>query len=231
MELIPSLVGTPLLRTHRLIPSRYPPVGILDTIASPEDLPYILELEGWTNDRISLKLGILFSIPTSEWVVGRHNATVVMAAFCHPREGGGRFNGGDRGAWYAAANIETAHAENIFRRTKDLYEEIGLYDGRLELREYLADFDCKFHDLRPSPKFDALHNPDDYSASQRFARNLFNNGSNGVRYRSIRQPNGECMACFRPPLVDNVRQGSHFEYLWHGHPVPTIRQLDNSSSV
>ncbi|HEV3395499.1 MAG TPA: hypothetical protein VG100_05105, partial [Xanthobacteraceae bacterium] len=45
--------------THRLIPSRYPPVGIFDAIAAPEDLEVVLELEGWTNDRVSAELGVI----------------------------------------------------------------------------------------------------------------------------------------------------------------------------
>ena len=80
---------TPLdqVDTHRLIPSRYPPVGILDGVSSPEDLEMIIELEGWTNDRISAELGVVQRIPPSEWVLGRPQASVIMAAFCHPRPG------------------------------------------------------------------------------------------------------------------------------------------------
>src|SRR5260221_7523044 len=66
--------------THRLIPSRYPPIGILDQVSSPEDLEAVFELEAWTNDRVSHELGILYGIPKDEWFFGP-NATVVMAAF------------------------------------------------------------------------------------------------------------------------------------------------------
>ena len=45
----------------------------------------ILELETWTNDRISSELGALHRIPNEEWVAGRPMASVIMAAFCHPR--------------------------------------------------------------------------------------------------------------------------------------------------
>lgn len=224
MELTAHLVREPLRDTQRLIPSRYPPVGILDTIASPDDLPAILELEGWTNDRVSLELGIIHSIPASEWVVGKPNASVIMAAFCHPRPEGSRFSSSDRGAWYAALSLDAALAETIFHRTKEL-AEIGIFDARVEMRQYLADFDCAFHDVRPSAEFDALYDPDSYSAGQGFARSLLDAGSNGVRYRSVRCPGAECVACFRPPLVNNVRQGSHFEYLWDGSPAPSIREL------
>ncbi|HEY4784331.1 MAG TPA: hypothetical protein VIH54_21090, partial [Chthoniobacterales bacterium] len=98
----PDLARVDLRNTHRLIPSRYPPVGLFDEVASPEDLDLLFELESWTNDRISAELGVIQSIPRNEWVTGRPQATVIMAAFCHPAPKGARFSGPDRGAWYAA---------------------------------------------------------------------------------------------------------------------------------
>jgi RES domain-containing protein len=214
--------------THRLIPSRFPPVGVFDDVASPEDLLTILELEGWTNDRISGELGILHRIPQTEWVVGTPGATVVMAAFSHPRPGGGRFNDSSRGAWYAAFELKTAITETVFHRTKEL-DEIGVYDTYMQMRDYLADFDCDLHDVRPSPDFDACHDPDSYVASQALARKLLTAGSNGVVYRSVRDPGHECLACFRPRLVANVRQGAHFEYRWNGTRTPAVTTLATAS--
>ncbi|MBW3559642.1 MAG: RES family NAD+ phosphorylase [Proteobacteria bacterium] len=37
--------------------------------------------------------------------------------------------------------------------------------------------------------------------SQALGAALLTAGSNGVLYRSVRRPAGECIACFRPPLV------------------------------
>ena len=87
----------PLARIHwtktcRLVPSRHPSVGLFDRVASPDDIDAIIELEGWTNDRITSELGILSAVPREEWVTGRAMSSVVMAAFCHPAPGGGRFN-------------------------------------------------------------------------------------------------------------------------------------------
>lgn len=206
--------------TCRLVPSRFPSVGILDRVASPDDLPYIFELESWTNDRVSAELGILHQIPREEWVTGRPMASVIMAAFCHPRPGGGRFNGDDRGAWYAGTKIETAHAEVIYHRGKE-FVEIGVTETRIEMRLYLADFDAEFDDVRTIKR---LHDPDSYVKSQAYARDLMEQGSNGVIYRSVRRPGGECVACFRPPLVLNVRIGGHFEYRWEGRGTPRIRK-------
>lgn len=206
--------------TCRLVPSRFPSVGILDRVASPEDLPYIFELESWTNDRISGELGILHRIPPEEWVTGRPMASVIMAAFCHPRTGGGRFNGEDRGAWYAGREIETAHAEVIYHRGREL-AEIGVTETRLVMRLYLADFRAEFEDVRGNK---ALHDPDSYAASQALARELMARSGNGVVYRSVRRPGGECVACFRPALVLNVRSEAHFEYRWGGRGRPVIRR-------
>ena len=91
-----------LRNTWRLIPSRYPSTGILDRIAEPADLDAVIELESWTNDRISADLGLIHRIPRDEWVTGRPMSSVIMASYCHPHPEGGRFNSPDRGAWYAA---------------------------------------------------------------------------------------------------------------------------------
>ena len=116
MSVTPSVVRLRHRVTHRLIATRYPSEGILDHVATPEDLDAVFELEGWTNDRIANELGVLVRVPREEWVLGTPLASVVMAAFCHPRPGGARFNDGDRGAWYASFTLDTAHAEALFHR-------------------------------------------------------------------------------------------------------------------
>lgn len=209
--------------TCRLVPSRYPTDGVLDAIASAEDLAHVFELESWTNDRISVELGILSRVPPEEWVVGRPMASVIMAAYCHPRPGGGRFNGPERGAWYAALSLEAAHAEVAYHRWKEL-AEVGVTEARVEMRLYLADFHAAFHDVSTG-EHGALHEPASYEASQAFARELLASGSNGILYRSVRYRSARCIACFRPRLVSNVRIGGHFEYRWEGTAAPVIAKL------
>jgi hypothetical protein len=222
--LTPPLARVVERDTHRLIPSRFPPVGILDTIAAPQDLEAIIELEGWTNDRISTELGVILTVPQEEWVTGRPHASVIMAAFCHPHPQGSRFNDASRGAWYAGLSLDTALEESIFHRTKEL-AEIGVTDARVEMREYLADFNADFHDVRAGPEFAAVYDPDSYAAGQALARELLAQGANGVIYRSVRDADGQCIACFRPRLVLNARPAAHFELRWAGGPVPTVREL------
>lgn len=227
MELTPEALvrwkGAP-----RLIPSRYPVAGLLDRVASPADLEALFELEGWTNDRISGELGLLHTIPREEWVTGRPMATVVMAAFCHPRHGGGRFSSEDRGAWYAAKEIDTALAESIHHRTREL-REVGAFETRVQMRVYLADFSARFTDVRQLQRTHgaagSLYDLDAYAASQEFAQRVLDSGGNGIVYRSVRDPAGQCLACFRPALVRNVRAGGHYEFRWSGSPEPSVRKL------
>ena len=208
----------------RLIPSRFPVAGLLDRVADAEDLDALFELEGWTNDRIAAQLGILPTLPKEEWVVGTPMASVVMTAYCHPAVGGARFSDEDRGVWYASRTIETALTESIYHRTREI-AEVGGYETRMQLRVYLADFSARFHDVRSTRRMPGLYDPEDYRASQEFARGLLNAGSNGVVYRSVRHAGGECLACFRPALVKNVRMGGHYEFRWEGRPDPAVRRL------
>jgi len=223
--LTPALVAVRRVDTHRLIPSRFPPAGVFEAVASADDLEAVLDLEGWTNDRISADLGVVHVLPKDEWLTGTPNASIVMAAFCHPHPEGGRFNTPELGAWYAAFSLDTAIAETVYHRTEEL-DEIGVTDTFVHVREYLADFDCAFHDVRPSPAFDDCREPDSYSAGQALCRALRPAGSNGVLFRSVRHIGGECVACYRPKLVGNVRQGGHYEYRWEGARVPRVIKLD-----
>ena len=212
-------------RACRLVPSLYPSVGLFDRIAAPDDLEAVTELEAWTNDRLSTELGILNVVPRDEWVVGQPMASVVMAAFCHPRPGGGRFSSPDRGAWYAGRTVETSLAESIYHRTREL-EEVGQFDTRVQMRLYHADFRAEFHDVRDGRRrFGPLYHPTSYAASQEFARELLAEGSNGIVYESVRHPGGECLACFRPRLVQNVRVAAHYEFTWQGTRAPAVRRM------
>jgi RES domain-containing protein len=187
-------------------------------------------LETWTNDRISTELGALHRMPMKEWVAGRPLASVIMAAFCHPRPTGGRFNSAERGAWYAANSLDAAHAEVVYHRTAEL-AEIGVLETRVQMRLYLADFHAVFHDVRGKlPENAPYHDTSSYAASQALARRLLADESNGVIYSSVRHPGSECLACFRPALVANVRIGAHYEYRWPGTRTPQIRLLRQATA-
>lgn len=203
--------------THRLISSRLSPSGdsVLVRIANDDDhLRAIFELEAATNDRLAAGQQRFAGIGVEELVFGVPWSHVVNAAFCHPHPLGSRFNGPDCGAWYAAFGLETAQAEIAWHKRVELAEVGWTREESVTYDDYLADFSARFHDLRGATAFRACLDPESYAASQTLAEELLEDGSLGVIYPSVRHPGGTCLACFRPPVVMNVRRGHTYRFTW-----------------
>ena len=195
--------------THRLIPARYSDdnASVLARITSDrQQLQDLFQLESATNERLLGESNLLPGITVHELVFGIPNWHIVNAAFTHARPEGSRFNGPDRGAWYAAFSLDTAQAEVAFHFAQSLREVNWQESETATYREYLADFRAEFHDIRKSSEHATCLDPESYAASQQLARDLLNRGSAGVIYPSVRHRGGICVACFRPALVTNVRK-------------------------
>jgi hypothetical protein len=50
-------------------------------------------------------------------------------------------------------------------------------------------------------------------------------GSNGIAFDSVRRGGGECVAVFRPRLVQNVRQSVHLRYAWDGDAISRVYEM------
>lgn len=198
--------------THRLIPTKYLPkdASVLSRLAkTPRDLDDLAELEGATNDRLLGEANRLPGISVHELVFGIPNYHIINAAFTHATPSGGRFNGPDRSAWYAGYSLETSQREVAFHFARELREIPSWKEPETRsYRDYLADFRAEFHDLRKDPAHADALDPDSYDASQQLARTLLNRGSAGIVFPSVRHRGGTCIACFRPALVTNVREGA-----------------------
>jgi RES domain-containing protein len=210
--------------THRLIPSQHRDDGqtVLARLASTDaDLAVLYELDNATNDRLLAENDLLPGIRVHELLFGVPYYRIVNASFTHAHPLGSRFNGPDRGAWYAAFEIRTAQAEIAFHKTLHL-EEIGRYEDDVTFDDYLADFSCELHDLRDDPAYEAYLDAESYVASQTLAVRLLDAGSLGVIFPSVRRRGGTCLACFRPALVMNVRRAKTYRFRWSGRPTPVI---------
>jgi hypothetical protein len=198
-------------KTHRLIPYRYSDRGkpILNLLAQDDShlLRDLTELEGATNDRLLGESAKLPGISTMELVSGIRFAHIVNAAFTHSRPNGGRFNSDDRGAWYAAFEMETSRTEVAFYRSVELREIRWDAEEVSPYIDYLADFNYEFHDIQGDAEFEDCLDPNSYAASQALGFKLLTRGSAGILYPSVRHNGGICIACFRPLLVQNVREG------------------------
>jgi hypothetical protein len=194
---------------HRLIPSQFPPIGLFDTVATAADLAAVLELVGWTNDR--LVADRIARLPQTEWVYGVPNASIVMAAFLHVAPGGMRFNGPELGAWYAADDLRTAAAEvgHHLRR-----ETVARSFARMSrtYRAYAASLSGSYLDIRGQQAARPdIYAGDRYDASQKLGEEVRASGGAGLIYDSLRRRTGINVVAHRPRNITDIVQSDHFE--------------------
>ena len=163
---LPPLTQLRQDETHRLVPSKYAleEQGPLSRLTDGNsDLRALRELERSTDNRVLGESGLLPGIGIHELVFGVSYAHIVNAAFTYAHPGGSRFNGPERGAWYAAFRLETSQAEVAFHRGRELQEINWPHAEIFEYVEYLADFRAEFHDIRKASEFRDCLAPDSYA--------------------------------------------------------------------
>ena len=204
--------------SYRLIPSRFPPVGLFDRVADPADLEVALAVESLTNDRLREEAGEIRLVPPEERVAGP-GTTPIMAAFTHLNPEGSRFGDGSYGVYYAAREIETAIAEQAHHRGRFLARTREA-PGEIDLRSYLAKIDARMVDVRGwGRRRPDIMNADRYEEAQRFGKARRAEGAAGIAYDSVRRAGGQCVAVFRPRVVAPVRQGPHICLVWDGNVI------------
>ena len=208
----------------RVIPSRYPTIHLFERISDPTDWDALYWIESLTNPRLRDEIGDIELVPREERAFGP-GGSVIMAPFTHLDPSGSRFADGTFGAFYAAAQMTTSIAETCYHREVFLK---ATREGPLELdmRSYLADVAALFHDIRGErARLPDLYDPDSYVSSKVLGRKLKLEGSNGIVYDSVRHPGGQCLAIYRPRLIQNLRQGIHLRYVWDGAKISRVYEL------
>lgn len=210
--------------THRFIPSRYSDQSVLNRLAENADqLSDLVELDSATNDRLLGEANLLPGISVHELLFGVPYAHIVNAAFCHAHPAGSRFNGPERGAWYAAFELETAATEVAYLKSRELQEINWREPEAFSFDDYLADFRADFHDLRGDAAYKECLDQSSYRSSHALARMLLASGSSGIVYPSVRHERGTCVVCFRPALVTNVHKGGSAAIVFRdAYSAPTI---------
>lgn len=215
-------------RTHRLIASRYPTIGVFDDLVDPADAEAAMRLESLTNDRLTGALGRLAAIPEADRAHGEPGASLAMAAFLHPSPGGGRFNRDDLGAWYAACDPATAIAETLYHHTRRLRASASGFPSSIQMRELISSPIADLHDLRglQAARTD-LYDPEParYAPSQALGEDLRNAGADGILFDSVRRAGGENIVLYKPRLAVPVLQGHHYDYCWNAAGEALVHRL------
>lgn len=223
-DLAPSDVEWPV--AVRIIRSLFPPIDLFEDVADPRDWPLIQAAEMKTNPRLAQSIGSLDLVPPNRRV-GGHNASYLMAPFTHvSMERPTRFSDGSFGVLYAGNLFEVALAETVFHHGRFMAATREPAGWTSQFREIVLTVDARLHDLR-SVKLD----PSNYAETQALGAKLRVAGSDGVVYRSVRWPQGECVGVFYPDCAKNPVQGRHLDYHWDGTRVDLYRILEEKTEV
>jgi RES domain-containing protein len=218
---LPPIKRVRWIHAYRIVPSRFPPIGVYDRIADPADLDALFAIEAQTNPRLREEAGAL-KLVAKEHRISGPGSTPVMAAFTHLNPEGSRFSDGTWGVFYAARSVATAVEETVYHREKFLAATAEPACD-IEMRCYRTSVDSKLHDIRGG--WLAAHDPDSYAASVALARELRTADSNGVVYDSARHRGGECLAAFHPDVVAPCMQAQHLIYRWDGTRIAQVLEV------
>ena len=206
---------------YRIVPSRFPPIGVYDRITDPADLEAVFAIEALTNPRLREEEGAL-KLVSKEHRISGPGSTPVMAAFTHLNPEGSRFSDGSWGVFYAAHSVATAVEETVYHRERFLAATAEPACD-IQMRCYRTSIDSKLHDIRSG--WQAAQDPDSYTASIILARELHAADSNGIVYDSARHRGGECLAAFHPDVVAPCTQAQHLVYRWDGHRISQVLEV------
>ena len=207
---------------YRIVPSRFPPIGVYDRIADPVDMDALFAIEALTNPRLRDEVDALKLVPRTRRISGP-GSTPVMAAFTHLNAEGSRFSDGSWGVFYAAHSVATAVEETVYHREKFM-KATSEPVCELQMRCYRTSLDSKLHDLRGG--WPAEQAADSYAASVVLARQLRDDGSNGIVFDSARHVGGECIAAFFPDVVAPCVQAKHLVYRWDGKRIAQVLEVN-----
>jgi hypothetical protein len=206
---------------YRIVPSRFPPIGLFERVANPADLDAIYAIEALTNDRLRDETGDLSLVLLEDRISGP-GTSAIMAAFTHLNPQGSRFTDGSYGVFYAGRDLNTAIAEVKHHREKFM-AATNEPKMDLDMRAYAITVTAELHDIRGLKKeYVDVYAPDSYASAQRFAANLRKENSWGIAYDSVRNPSGECIAAFKPKAMSNCRQERHLCFMWDGDEISMV---------
>jgi hypothetical protein len=212
-------------RTVRLVTTARLREAVLTPLVDGDDeLAALAEIEGATSSRLIAQERGISGLNANELVYDVPHARFINASFAYAKpHQPNRFNGTNRGAWYAALAVATCLAEVGFHLT-NMLADAGDFRATVEYAEMFCSLAGDFLDLRQVPAHPSL-DPDiakSYPLGNALADGARAAGVNGIIYPSVRHAGGTCVVALRPAAVQSVRQGAVYRMIWRGTPTPEI---------
>ena len=212
-------------RTVRLVTTaRLRAPVLMPLVDSEDELAQLGEIEGATSARLMAQERGISGLAANELVYDVPHAHFINASFAYARpQQPNRFNGANRGAWYAALALQTCLAEVGFHLTNAL-ADAGDFNATVEYAEMFCSLAGDFVDLRQRPQHPSLGADiaTAYPLGNVLADRARAEGLNGIIYPSVRHQGGTCLVALRPAAVQSVRQGDVYRMTWRGQPEPVI---------
>lgn len=225
-----SIGGVPVVTdafptTVRLVTTARLRAAVLAPLVDDEvELELLAEIEGATSSRLLAQEKGISGLAANELVYDVPHAHFINASFAYAKpQQPNRFNGADRGAWYAALDVKTCLYEVGYHLSNAL-ADAGDYHAIVEYAEMFCSLAGAFLDLRQRPDHPSL-DPEKaraYPIGNALADSARAEGLNGIIYPSARHTGGTCIVALRPAAVQSVRQGAIYRMVWTGDPTPMI---------
>ncbi|MBV8149117.1 MAG: RES family NAD+ phosphorylase [Candidatus Eremiobacteraeota bacterium] len=197
-------------------------MSVYDRIVDTAHFAELLEIEALTNPRVREEAGDFRKVRAKDAVSGS-GTTPIMASFAYTAHS--RFSDGSFGVYYASCDEATALAETIYHKTAFL-RATNEPSIDLDERMYRAAVSGKFDDIRARSPRSKLYDPDDYAGSQRYGGRVYAADMlDGILYRSVRRPAGECVAVFRPRCIAKCRMHKYLRLRWDGTSIVNVAVL------
>lgn len=209
---------------RRLIPSKYPTIDIYERFGSREMQAFAAELEAVTNPRLAAKSRITggdISADASSPRLQNWN----HAPFAYPMPEGSDFLPAPYSVMDLASDTQAALARAVLRRE--------LFLSRTDEPSCGVDMRMLAHQVK-GEVIDLRSVPTDMSVAARrlIGRQLFEDGVNGVLYRTEEVPGHDFLAVFSVEiLVDKAVQGAHYRFRWDGLQVSRIFDFTRNGDI
>ncbi len=225
-EELPPVIKSESLTGYRLINSKFPPISLFDDVADEDEFEALYELQAMTNPRLQTELGNLNLVRKEDIPFGIPGCSYATGPFTHVNPEGSRFSDGQYGVLYMGDSMDTAIAEVAYHQSRYWQGVHGLDYDRLVFRGLKCKVgQAELHDATVIPFEDPIYDASSYAASRVFGRELYQAGSEGLQYHSVRKPGATCWGLFTPRHVRSVVQSAHFEFIWNGEEISSVNKF------